>query len=543
VLAQATQAPKESPAAPKNEAKRDSAAPAAPTASDTGHAPTAGEGKEGTAGTKSEGTPAATAAAESGVPTATAASSASSSQPEAAPADAQVSSGSGLFEQSRASADAPATSTDSETASTPAVDIGGYVRGDVYAGKVPGANNAEMKAGYGELGLQFRVRKSEYGDGFAELRLRDGLQGPTRSTIVDVREAYVNGYFGPLDLRLGKQIIVWGRADVLNPTSNITPNDLRVRSPVEDDRRVGNIGARAFLNFSPFRLEGVWMPLYVATELPVARLPQYIYFGDTRYPPPHLDRGLGAGRLHLELPSVDMSVSFLHGYAPLPGLTLESYTYGISPTVVRISRTAYDHNVVGFDFATVLGDYLGVRGEAAYRRPVDYKNRPYTPRPDLQYVLGVDHTFGPVSIIAQYIGRYVFDWHHETGPGNTDYTPEALASFTQLTPQIEQTVNGVAAAMLAQNNQIIFGQTARVQHLASLRVEWLTLAETLSFSVFGLLNTTTHEWLAYPKIGYKITDRMSTAVGAEIYHGPKNTLFNFANESLSAGYAELRYSF
>jgi hypothetical protein len=420
--------------------------------------------------------------------------------------------------------------------------LGGYVRGDVYAGKAQNVNNAEMKAGYGELGLQLRLRKDEHGDGYAEVRFRDGLQSGSRGPVLDVREAYVNGYFGPLDIRLGKQIIVWGRADVLNPTSNITPNDLRVRSPVEDDRRVGNIGARGFLNFQPFRLEGVWMPMYVATELPAAKLPQYVYFGDTRYPPPHLDRGLGAGRLHLELPAVDMSVSFLHGYAPLPGLTLESYTYGINPTAIRISRTAYDHNVVGFDFSTVIGDYLGIRGEAAYRRPIDYKNRPYTPRPDLQYVLGVDHSFGAVSVIAQYIGRYTFDWHHEAGPGYTPYTPATLSSLSWSTT-VEREVNKVAGQMLAQNNQIIFGQTAQVQHLATLRVEWLTLAETLSFSTLALVNFTTHEWLAFPKIGYKVTDRMSTAVGAEIFWGPENTLFNFAKDTLTAGYAELRYSF
>ena len=62
-----------------------------------------------------------------------------------------------------------------------------------------------------------------------------------------MREAYVNAYLGPFDLRLGKQIIVWGRADALNPTNNLTPVDFRIRSPLEDDIRLGNVGARAFL--------------------------------------------------------------------------------------------------------------------------------------------------------------------------------------------------------------------------------------------------------------------------------------------------------
>ena len=36
-----------------------------------------------------------------------------------------------------------------------------------------------------------------------------------------------------------------------------------------------------------------------------------------------------------------------------------------------VSRTAYDQQVIGFDFSTALGDVLTLRGEAAYRRPYD----------------------------------------------------------------------------------------------------------------------------------------------------------------------------
>ena len=104
-----------------------------------------------------------------------------------------------------------------------------------------------MKANYGELALQLRTAKTAYGDGFADARIRYGLQGNAPGTFVDLREAYVNAYLGPFDLRLGKQIIVWGRADALNPTNNLTPVDFRIRSPLEDDIRLGNVGARAFL--------------------------------------------------------------------------------------------------------------------------------------------------------------------------------------------------------------------------------------------------------------------------------------------------------
>ncbi len=449
-----------------------------------------------------------------------------------------------MFEQSQSAATATAAGLPGSVgASSDGFSLSGYVRGDVYAGKVAEAKQADMKAGYGEASLSVRTKKERFGDGFAELRLRYGMQGePQQQTVVDVREAYVNAYLGPLDLRLGKQIVVWGRADLLNPTNNVTPFDLRARSPIEDDRRVGNLGARAFLRLAPFRLEGVWMPMYVATELPPVDLPQYVYYGDTRYPNPTLDNGLLAGRVHLELPAFEMSVSYLHGYAPLPGLTRESVTFDLTNPQVLISRTAYKQQVVGFDFSTALGDVLAIRAEAAYRRPYDYQNLLNAPRPDLQYALGVDHTFGSVSVIAQYLGRYAFDWQKENGPLipiDTNY----LKQQPPVGATIEDAANERIDDQLAKNNQILFSQTARVQHLATVRVEWLTAHDTLSISALALVNFTTKEWLASPKIGYHLSDALTAYVGAEILTGPTDTLFGLVDQKLSAGYAELRSAF
>src|SRR6185436_3250026 len=197
--------------------------------------------------------------------------------------------------------------------------LGGYVRGDMFVGKVPDASRGMMKAGYGELALVARTAKQSYGNAFAEARVRYGLQGDERRVFLDVREAYVNTYLGPVDLRLGQQIIVWGRADALNPTNNITPVDFRLRSPLEDDIRLGNAGARGFLRLGVARLEGVWMPTYLPTELPPVALPPLVSFTAPTFPSANLHNGLIAGRAHLELAAFDMSVSYLRGFAPLPG--------------------------------------------------------------------------------------------------------------------------------------------------------------------------------------------------------------------------------
>ena len=213
---------------------------------------------------------------------------------------------------------------------------------------------------------------------------------------------------------------------------------------------------------------------------------------------------------------------------------------------VEIARTSYDQQVIGFDFSTALGDVLTLRGEAAYRRPYDYQNRIYAARPDLQYVVGADHNFGSLSIIVQYLGRYVFDWQKENGPNMPLDTSilkmdpnDPTFNSAYWTGQATDAIN----AQLAKTNQILFSQTAKVQHVATLRFEWLGAHETLSISSLCMFNFTTKEWLVTPRIGYRLTDAMTAYLGAQIFAGPNDTLFGLIDQTLSAGYAELRYSF
>ncbi len=443
-----------------------------------------------------------------------------------------------------------------------AYSLNGYARSDVYVGKVPGYDRSEIQAAYGELALKLDIHQQDYGSGFAELRLRSGLESGERDLIVDLREAYVNGYFGDLEVRLGKQIVVWGRADAFNPTNNITPVDLTIRSPVEDDRRVGNVGLRAYYNLLPVRLEGVWMPLYVPVEIPDVALPQYVRFTDPNYPAADMADGIFAGRVHFLFSAFEASVSYLHGYAPMPGLALQSYVVGngaletpadmgeaitaLQSYVVgneaeaRIARTAYNHDVIGMDFSTTVGSF-GLRAEAAYRKPLHYQERVYAPRPDVQFVGGVDRQFGNLSVIAQYAGRYVLDWQKDE-PGTLG--SDALDNFQPpVTPALDARVREGAALELASRNQTLFQQSAELQHMVSLRLEYMAMHDTLSLSALGLMNVTTQEWLAYPKISYKFSDSMSGAIGGEIYFGPEGTLLDLIEDELSAGYAELRFSF
>jgi len=108
----------------------------------------------------------------------------------------------------------------------PAYEMNGYVRGAYFGGKVPDESEAETKSQYGEAALKLNVNRAPFGDAHAEMRYKAGNEYGLGFSEIKLREAYVNAYMGPVDVRLGKQIVVWGRADGINPTNNITPQNL-----------------------------------------------------------------------------------------------------------------------------------------------------------------------------------------------------------------------------------------------------------------------------------------------------------------------------
>lgn len=408
------------------------------------------------------------------------------------------------------------------------VSLGGSVRGVLYVGPKPDRRTAEVKSGYGEAALRLRLRRGRWGDAFAEARLRGGYLEGERGAAADLREAYLNLYLGPLDLRLGHQIIVWGRADAINPTNTLTPLDLRVRSPDEDDLRRANLALRAQLHLAPIRWEVVWVPLYAPSRFPEFS-PQSpvpgvsVALGAEQNPDAAVENGALGTRLHLILPAVEGSISYTIGHAPFPGLTLQRLDLG-PPPAVTIAFAAYRQQVVGADFSTALYGF-GLRGEVAWRSPFGFEGGEEVPRPDLQWVIGLDRElFGQLRIILQYQGRLVLRWDETPGFGVEEDDP----------------LRRLALAELARANQALHNQLEQHQHGLTLRLGWSLLHETLRLELLALANFSSEELLVRPKVSYALADALWLSAGGEIYLGAEESLFGQVEALQSAAYLEAR---
>jgi hypothetical protein len=402
-------------------------------------------------------------------------------------------------------------------------ELNGFSRGVFLGGKVAEKDDAELKAGYGELGLKFRARKGKYGDGFAEIRFRRGSEFDQPISEVNLREAYVNTYLGDFDLRLGHQIVVWGRADGFNPTNNITPQNMIARSTDEDDRKEGNFLLRSFYYWHPLRFELIWVPQYISSVLPTGLFPfpEYVKLGEAVVPDAKLKNSSVAVKLDVESGLLGGSLSYFRGFMPLPGVFLSNLEINEKGQLLAVVRPrSYKMDVIGADFSTTFSSF-GLRGEFAYRTPVDdYETDEaiHIPNPDFQYVLGMDKSKGDFSIILQYIGRYVVDFKEYESTGS---------------PLDE----------LEQKNRMIASQLDETSHAVFMRPSLTLLHETLDLELLAYYNVTTEESLLRPVISYDLADALAFKIGAEWYVGPDNTLFGNIDEALSSIFLELKASF
>jgi hypothetical protein len=457
--------------------------------------------------------------------------------------------GQGLFEEAQEEPEEKEQGSEKNSGfiETSSIEFNGYVRGDLYVGKVNEKDVTEIKSGYAEAAAKLKAKMGKWGDGRAEMRMRYGYQGSQVEGTFDLHEAFANLYLGPFDIRFGHQIIAWGRADAFNPTDNLTPRDMRVRSPDEDDRRAANLAIRTWLNFSPLRWEIVYIPFYAPSHFPDFALPGPITFAEADYPDTDFEHGIAATRLNFELAEVDFSVSYLFGYSTFPGLGYVELQYLQDPVQLAVQFRAYQQHVAGADFSTAIGDLFGLRGEVAYRHTLPSGKGEHVPLPDLQYVLGVDREFGDVSIILQYVGRTVFDWE-ELPAGSIDLVNGGLPSREVLEQLMANpiTAGAVVAGIrneIRRNTRMIAGQTTRFSHALTARVAWKLLQETLTLELLGFYNFSTEEWLLMPKITYMIADGLKASAGAEIFGGPDGTMYGTIDQMMSAGFLELKAYF
>lgn len=318
----------------------------------------------------------------------------------------------------------------------------------------------------------------------------------------ELREGYLELNLARLDIRAGKQVIQWGRADGVNPTDNLTPWNYTLLFPEDNELRSGIPSFKANYYYGSITFTGIWIPLFEPNKFP---LPEEFHVTNEK-PSNNNEYAL---KIDSTAELFDWSLSYFEGFDLMPDIGLNG---GITLRYPRIK-------VFGGDFAATL-DKFGIRGEAAYFFTEDENgNDPLKKNPYLFYVLGVDRNLTEnLYLNLQFIQRIVTDYKNP---------------FDIQDPVLRD---------VAVKGAIINNQLDRVTNMASFKLGYKLFYETLKTEFSAVYNFTRKAYLIKPRLIYTFTDHWTGTLGADIYHGKEDSLFGMLEKN-TAVFAEFKYGF
>lgn len=324
-----------------------------------------------------------------------------------------------------------------------------------------------------------------------------------------LREGYWSFSKGNSDFRIGKQIIVWGRADQLNPTDNLSPRDNTLFMVESDDQRLGAYALKTIYNLPDLAVTGILLPYFLPNKQPMVAGNGVVFSESIP------EGGQFSFKLEQSGHAVDWSLSYFQGFDLNPDISIDSFQAG----TLALSLQHHRIRVLGADAATVAGRY-GLRAEAAYTWTEDETgNDPFVKNPFFYGVAGADRTFFEyLNINLQYFIRQVFNYSDP------------------------RTISDPLTRSIALQQAVASSQLDNFQQGASLRISNKWLNETMEAEIAAVVNFTHRDYFLRPRLSYSFDDHWKGILGATVFHGDDDTFFGLLKDR-SAAFIEMRYNY
>ena len=320
-----------------------------------------------------------------------------------------------------------------------------------------------------------------------------------------LREGYASYLGTGFEVKIGQQIIPWGKSDGVNPTDYFTAKNLTLLNPDEEVRRTGAFAANASftpaVGTSPFTFQLVAQASAPQMKLliPEQSVPAGVRF--ERYldtPLPFRGRYEIGGKISLLKPDFDVSLSAFRGYSHFP-------QYQLNPGTLTVSPVYPGQTAVGADASFTARQYI-FRFESALLMPDNGKDTDPaagTVEPwHWDSVIGAERPIGD-DFRAQL--QFLYRWHlfFPGGPAPTG------------NPLIDQLRAGIARA-----NSLILNYQYRGNPGATFRLGYSSGHSDFSGDVFliGYFGYG-QDFLLRPQIGYTPVTNLKLTLGADFYGG------------------------
>lgn len=396
------------------------------------------------------------------------------------------------------------------------ISFSGYVRN--YTGVL--LDNSDYSSDFSAVQNTFDV-KADYSGDIADLHAEGYAYADADDSLTaGVRELYFDLYFDNMDLRVGKQQIIWGKADGVFITDVVSPKDMtNFILPDFDEVRIGVTSVKVDYYLGDFTFEGVWIPVFtpnvlpssdslwgVSMELPATVDPSIVKF-TTDLPDSTLENSEGFVKVSYMGAAFDFELMGGTMFDDAPAGHVTTFN---PPTTVKITKEYQRILMGGGSFSTEVAGFV-LRGEGAYYNGKMLNLDPNYLQGDLltggdgtiekdyiHYMAGVDYVIGGVNVSTQFVQEFILDYEDKISNDEFNNTMTFLAS--------KQLVN-----------------------------------DTLELKFFGYYGLNNSDALLRFSAGYDITDGMEVVIGSDIFIGDEGYFGQYdANDMV---YAKVKYSF
>ncbi len=330
-----------------------------------------------------------------------------------------------------------------------------------------------------------------------------------------LREAYMDLYFDKMDLRIGKQQIIWGKADGVFITDIVSPKDMsEFLLPDFSEIRLGITSLKADYYLGDNTFELVWVPSFTPTIMPdensiwrpkMSFPVNPIWDFSKKEVEKNLDNSEIFGKFSAMTSAIDFEFMGAYMWDDDPAMHIKPT---IDPTTHQISSltiTPQHHrlSVAGGSFSTTLGAFV-IRGEGAYYFGKYFstdnlmKNDGLLEKDYLHYLIGIDTNLGDIKLSSQFVQQAILDYDDSIENDEFDNTVTFLASET-------------------------------------------FFHETLRTELFSYIGLNDEDALIRPKLVYNFADGFDITFGANIFTGDKGKFGQYDDNDMI--FTKIKYSF
>ena len=263
----------------------------------------------------------------------------------------------------------------------------------------------------GDLAPDWRLHLGLYGfyDAVYQIRGRDNYEPAllaASESEAEVGETYLQGSLGSaFDLKLGRQILVWGKSDNLRVTDILNPLDLRQPGIVDiEDLRLPVTMAKLDYFFGDWDFSFIAIP-----EVRFSKLPPYgsDFYQGVAPPPPELIPADGVDNMQYALAANgifsgwDLSLYWADVYRDQRYLEIAGGAPELRHSRISMAGTAAN---------VAVGNWL-LKGEFAYLSGLELSGLPGVKRDRTDFLLGVEYSgFDDTIISAERVLRRLSDF-------------------------------------------------------------------------------------------------------------------------------------